>query len=228
MTVKKVLIAKSLTHHFPKGSGFLERADVQVFVAASNGEVLKIHRQEAVDVIVSELNLPGIPSEDLFSTIRQWKELREVSVILICEDTVDSRKRCDNCHANAVLFRPLDTIELNRKVLQFLNVAPRISYRAALAVAISGTFRNVPVPFWTENISASGMLIKAEEPLAKGDRIFLSFFLPNGEHVSGYGEIVRLDRSPEDPRSYLYGVTFTKIGPDTKAAIEKAVEQLGG
>src|SRR5512134_3145398 len=154
--MKKVLLAKGLQYLFMEKSSFLDRADIQVFIAASNGEMLKIHRKEAVDLIITELDMPGIPSEDLFSTIRQWKELREVSSIIICEDTLAHRERCKQCRANAVFPVPVDPVMLHLKVQQFLNVAPRMSYRTAIAVAISGKFKNRPVPFRTENISASG------------------------------------------------------------------------
>jgi c-di-GMP-binding flagellar brake protein YcgR len=113
---------------------------------------------------------------------------------------------------------------LSIKMQQFLNTAPRTLYRAALAVAIEGKFKNRPVPFWTENISANGMLIKTEEPLAKEAGIFFSFFLPDGTHVSGYGEIVRVVQSETEPGTFLYGVKFTNIDPRAKAAIEAVIK----
>ncbi|HWR73604.1 MAG TPA: PilZ domain-containing protein [Nitrospirota bacterium] len=223
--MKKVLLAKGLQYLFMEKSSFLDRADIQVFIAASNGEMLKIHRKEAVDLIITELDMPGISSEDLFSTIRKWKELRGVSSIIICEDTLAHRERCKQCRANAVFPIPVDPAMLHLKVQQFLNVAPRMSYRTAIAVAISGKFKNRPVPFRTENISASGMLIAATEPLTKGDGIFFSFFLPHGEHVSGYGEIVRIERGAGEQKSFLYGVRFTNIEPAAKAAIDAVIDR---
>jgi len=223
--MKKILITKNLYSLFAEQKSLFDRADIQVFTASTNDEVLKLHRKEAADLIITELELPGIPTEDLFSTIRQWKELRAVSTIIVCEDTLAHRERCKQCHANAVIPAPVDPALLLVKVQQFLSVAPRMEYRAALAVGISGKYRDKPVPFHTENISASGMLIRADEPLALGDGIFLSFFLPDGLHVSGYGEIVRIARSPDDARTFLYGVRFTNIEPTLKAAIERVVNK---
>jgi hypothetical protein len=122
------------------------------------------------------------------------------------------------------LTLPLDGELLSLKVQQFLSVAPRMMYRAALAVAIEGKFKNRPLPFWTENLSANGMLIRAQEPLAKGDGIFFSFFLPDGTHVSGYGEIVRAVQLVNEPDSFQFGITFTSIDPEVKAAVEKVVK----
>jgi c-di-GMP-binding flagellar brake protein YcgR len=108
---------------------------------------------------------------------------------------------------------------------QFLNVAPRKSYRATLAVAIEGKFKTRPLPFWTEDISMSGMLIRTEEPLIKGAGIFFSFFLPDGTHASGYGEIARVVQQEATPDTFLYGVRFTDIEADVRVAIQAVVKK---
>ncbi len=223
--MKKVLLAKDIETLFVKKSGFLGRGDIKVFTAVTNDEMLKIHRREKVDLIITQLDLPGIKSEELFSIIRKSDELRDVATIIICKDTLAHRARCRQCRANAVFTAPADVPLLYIKAHQFLDIAPRKSYRAALAVGIQGKFRDKPQPFWTENISASGMLIRSEEPLSKGDGAFFSFFLPDGTHVSGYGEITRAERLATTPDTFLYGIKFTNIDPAVKAAIEAAVKK---
>ena len=89
--------------------------------------------------------------------------------------------------------------------------------------SIEGKFKDRPLPFWTENISSSGMLIKTEEPLSRDAGIFISFFLPDGTHVSGYGEITRVIPLEDEP-GFLYGVKFTSIDQDVKSAIKEAVK----
>jgi len=222
--MKKVLIANNLIDLYIDKNSFRDRADIRVFTAATNDEVLKIHRKEKVDLIVTQLDLPGIKTEDLFNTIRTDRELRDVSAIIICKDTLAHRERSKQCSANVVFTTPVDTDLLHVRVRQFLNVAPRKFYRVALAVAIEGKFKNRPLPFWTENISASGMLIRTEEPLSKGAGTFFSFFLPDGTHVSGYGEIARVVQLSASPDVFLYGIKFTDITPSVKAAIEAVVK----
>ena len=223
--MKKVLLANDLKDLFQDKSSFLDRADIMVFTAATNDELLKIHREEKSDLIVTRLDLPGIRSEELFSGIRKSADLRRVSIIIICEDTLANRERCKQCSANAVLTLPVDTALLLLKTEQFLDIAPRKSYRAVLAVGIQGKFKNRPRPFWTENISARGMLIRTEEQLSKGDGIFFSFFLPDGAHVSGYGEIARAVHPAAETDAFLYGIRFTNIAPDVQAAIETAIKR---
>ncbi len=224
--MKKALFANDLKSLFSGKNSFLDRTDIKIFTAATNDEVLKIHRKEKADLIVTLLDSPGIKSEELFNSIRKSDELRDVSTIIVCKDTLAHRERCKRCSANAVFTMPVDAALLHIKVQQFLNVAPRKFYRVILAVAIQGKFKDSPLPFWTENISARGMLIKSEEPLSLGDGIFFSFFLPDGTHVSGYGEIARRDRSATAPDSFLYGIKFTNIDPSSRSAIEAAVDRM--
>lgn len=223
--MEKVLIAKDLKSLFIEKSSFLDRADITVFTAATNTEVLELHRVEKVDLIVTQLDSPGIKGEVIFDTIRRSKSLRDVSTIIICNDTLTQRERCKQCRANAVFTIPVDTILLQIKMQQLLNVAPRRFYRAVLAVAIQGKFKDRPLPFWTENISSSGMLIKTEEPLSKGDGIFFSFFLPNGTHVSGYGDIIRVVPPFAEQNVILYGIKFTNIDPSVQSAIDSTIKK---
>jgi CheY-like chemotaxis protein len=220
---KKVLVARQLEDLF-RESGFLDRSGILHLRAGSNDELLQIHSWEKADVIVTQLDMPGMPSEELFSLIRNSEELRQVSTILICKDTLAHRERCKQCGANAVFTAPVDTVLLQLRLQQFLSVAQRKAYRAVMAVAIQGSFRNRPLPFHTENISSSGMLIRSEEPLAKGDGIFFSFFLPDGTHISGYGEIMRAMKYASTD-AFVYGIKFTNLDADMKAAIEAAARK---
>jgi PleD family two-component response regulator len=63
-TMKKVLLADDLKSLLTEKSSFLDRADFAVFTASTNEEMLKIHRKEKADLIVTRLDLPGIKSED--------------------------------------------------------------------------------------------------------------------------------------------------------------------
>ncbi len=226
--MKKVLLASDLKSLFPEEGeigSFLDRADIKLHTAATNDEMLKVHRKVGADLIVTQLDMPGIKTEEFFDLIRQNDELRDVSTIIVCKDTLAHRERCKRCSANSVFTIPVDTTLLHFKMQQFLSIAPRGAYRAPLAVAIQGSFKNSPLPFWTKNISATGMLIKSQEPLLKGDGIFFSFFLHDGTHACGYGEIARVVQLPA-PDSFLYGIKFTNVEASVRTAIKTAVMKM--
>ena len=223
--MKRVLIAEDLRDLIPEEGSFFDRSEIAVRAAATSDEMLRICRMEKVDLIVTQLDQPGLNCEEFFATIRASADLKQISTIILYTDTLANRERCKVCSPNAVITLPVEPALLYLKVQKFLNIAPRMYYRAALAVAIAGEFKNTPLQFWTENISATGMLIRAEEPLAAGDGIFFSFFLANGSHVSGYGEISRVEQKGADPDTYLFGVRFTNISPTVRAAIEAAIRK---
>ncbi len=220
-----IVIAEDLKYLFAEKKTFLDRRDIIVLTATTNDEVLKIHREHKADLIITQLDMPGIRSEELFSAIRESQALKRVSTIIVCRDTLAHRERSRQCSANAVFPMPVDPTLIHIKAQQFLHVAPRMAYRAALAVAIQGRFKDRPLPFWTKDISASGMLIKAEEPLAVGDGIFFSFFLPDGTHASGYGEIARAVPRVKVPDVFHYGIRFTDVDPTVKSLIEAIVRK---
>jgi CheY-like chemotaxis protein len=224
--MKKVLLAGNLVDLFEGKGSFFDRSDVALYTAYTYDRMLRIHRKEAVDLIVTELNMPDMKGEEFFELLRKSETLRRVPSIIICEDTLDHRQQCKRCQANAVFTMPIDAVVLHGKVRQFLNIAPRKFYRTSLTVAIQGTFKDLPRPFYTENISSQGMLIRSEELLAKGDGIFFSFFLPDGMQASGYGEIVRTAPIANEADMYQYGIRFTNIDPAVKAMIESAMKQM--
>lgn len=221
--MKRVVIAEGLRELIPETGSFFDRSEIAVRSAATSDEMLNICRTDRVDLIITQLEQPGLACEEFFRTVRSSPELKNISTIIVYTDTLANRERCRECSPNAIMTLPVEPALLYLKVQQFLHIAPRMNYRAALAVAIAGEFKNTPLQFWTENISATGMLIKAAEPLAAGDGIFFSFFLAGGAHVSGYGEITRVDRQGTDPETYLFGVKFTNITPNVRSAIESAV-----
>jgi CheY-like chemotaxis protein len=221
--VKKVLLAHDLEGVFMEKNSFLDRDEIAIFTAATNDELLDIHRWEVVDLIVTQLDMPGIRTEELFRSIRTSEELREVLTILICPDSRDSRERCRQCNANAVVTLPIDTAYLRSTVQQFLEVTPRDLHRAEIAVAVQGKFKNRALPFRTVNVSAGGMLIKSQEPLSKGEGIFFSFTLPDGTPVSGYGEIARVAQMTTTPHAFVYGIKFSNLDQSAASSIEAAV-----
>lgn len=223
--MKKVLIANRLESLCKGKKSFLDRADITIFTTATNDELLKVHQREKIDLIVTTLDLSGSRIEDIFDIIRNDRELRTVSTIIVCEDTYTHQSRGTQCGANIVLSLPVDSAELHTAMQRLLNVAPRQAYRVALNVAVEGKLKNRPFLCRTENISASGMLIRAEGTFAQDDRISFSFYLPDGTRVGAHGNISRIIKQGMEPDAVLYGIQFVDLAPDDKSAIEAFVRK---
>ncbi len=220
---KKILTSNGLNLLYLKNGSLTGRADIAVFTADTNDEMLNIHEKEKADLILTKLDLPGMMIEKMFGTIRESKDLRHVSTIIICEDNIIDKARCKKCGPNSVFTMPVDKAELHAKALQLLNIAPRRPYRVTLKVAVEGKFNNRSFLHHTEDISSTGMLIRAKDVLAQGDCIAFSFYLPNGMRVSARGVVERIVNLTADPGIYQYGVKFLDLDSNTQAALEAFV-----
>jgi CheY-like chemotaxis protein len=221
----KILIAKNIHILLQKESSFLDRTGVTVFPAASNDELLQIHRRERVDLIITELDMPGKSSEDLFSLIREDKELRFVPVIMVCENTPAQIEKCARCGVSDVLPRPVDQARLLERTQQFLALFAREAARVPLNTEVYAAHGNQLVKCRSRDIGVSGMLIETEGELKRGDRLVLSFALPDSERVRVEAEIVSSPANPSGTRSSWYGLRCTGLTRDAKQSLQAFVDR---
>ena len=216
--MKKIIIASALKPFIEKERSILQRADFRIFTATSGEEALKIHRGEKADMIIADLDMPGIGGDKLCSVIRGDEALKKVSIIIVCTNSQADIERCSNSGANSYITKPIAPAQLIETVSRLLNIPERKSYRVLIKVEVKGKFMNVPFFCSSGDLSASGMLVETDKPLAKGDTVSCSFFLPNSERVVADGEIVRVVRKAL--RTFQYGVRFVALLPEYRAAIE--------
>jgi hypothetical protein len=65
--MQKVLFSKDLIAIMMQGENLFNRTDIKVFTAATTDDILKIHVEETLNLIVTMLDLPGTPAKP-FST----------------------------------------------------------------------------------------------------------------------------------------------------------------
>jgi DNA-binding response OmpR family regulator len=223
--MKKIIIAGQIKHLLERETNFLERPDIKIFAAYSNEEVLKIHRAENVDLIITLFYLPGMSMGDLCSKIRTNRDLRRVSVIIFSPDDEKDIALSEQCRANAVMALPVNTSLLLDKVQELLNISSRVSYRVLLSVRLEGNLLGKPFTCNSENISASGILMETNKNLDQGDRIECSLVLPDSTRVDANGEVVRTVKNTTRSDPNWYGVKFSSLMPETKYAIDAFVEK---
>lgn len=216
--MRKIIIASGLRPFVEKEKSILKRADFRIFTASSGEEALNIHKAEKADLIIADLDMPVISGDKLCSLIREDEEVKKVSIIIVCTNRKSDLERCVNSGANSYITKPVDPAHLIEKVGTLLNIPERRSYRVLIKVEVKGKFMNVPFFCSSQDLSASGILLETDKPLAKGDTVYCSFFLPNSERVIADGEIVRIVRKAL--RTFQYGVKFISLDRDCKAAIE--------
>jgi len=223
--MKKVLVAQELHALLKLENSVLNRAEFSIFTAATNDELLKVHRSEQVNLIITQLDMPGMPTEQFCSVIREEANLRAVSLIMVCGNNPVAIEKSSRCRANAVLLRPVHPLLLVVKAQQLLEIASRDTYRVLLSATIEGRSRDDSFFCRSRNVSATGILIETDKVLAEGDHLSLSFFLPDAKQVLASGRIVRtLAQSPGE-KTNQYGLLFTELSPEAKRLLMAFIEK---
>jgi DNA-binding response OmpR family regulator len=223
--MKKVLVAQELHALLQQENSVLNRADFKIFTAASNDELLKVHREEQVNLIITQLDMPGMPTEQFCSVIREEANLRGVSLIMVCANSPAAIEKSSRCRANAVLLRPVQPLLLIVKAQQLLEIASRDTYRVLLSASLEGRSKDERFFCRSRNISATGILIETDRALAEGTQLSLSFFLPDAKQVQASGKIVRTLAQAPGAKDNQYGLMFSEISPEAKRLLMEFVEK---
>ncbi|HVR60688.1 MAG TPA: PilZ domain-containing protein [Polyangia bacterium] len=76
------------------------------------------------------------------------------------------------------------------------------------------------IAFEAAEVSGGGAFLPSELLLEVGERLRLTFALPDGRQVQAQARVVRASRGTPDEPSGI-GVEFVDISPDDRAAIER-------
>jgi DNA-binding response OmpR family regulator len=212
--MKKIIIDQDLNTILRKKNTFLDRADMRVFTSASTDDVLQIHRTVRADLIIINLDMPGMGIEQLCSLLRESAEHSPVSIILVCANTESAVQQSSHCKVEAVVTRPFKPAHLLAQAKTLLNISWRETYRVLLNVAVEGTVNAKHFVCTSLDISLAGMLIETTQTFNEGDRLSCSFFLPNMSQIQLTGEIVRTVQTAPGVVANWYGVHFLNLSPD--------------
>jgi DNA-binding response OmpR family regulator len=212
--MKKIILTDRVRQNID-GSLLQDLSDFELFTAYSNDDALRIHRKERASLIIAELFGAGLNGRQLCAQIREDAALRGVSIILGCRDNEVELQEAAQCRANAVLTFPLRSSVLRRKIAELLRVPARGRYEARFSARVARAPLS-SIDCRVENISATGMLIKADAELRQGDQLQYSLDLAPARSYPVVAVVVRNDRD-------RYGIRFSRIDPAALSAIEAIV-----
>jgi DNA-binding response OmpR family regulator len=218
--MKKVLIAKELHSILLHQSSFLNRSGMQVFPFSSNDELLEVHRSVQADLIITQLDLPGMGTEQLFARMREEAGLHSAPLLMVCPNTGSAIEQCSRCGAAAVILRPVNPLVLLAKAQQLLAIAWRETFRALVNVVVEGHAGNSMFFCRSRDISVSGILLETEKRLDRGSRISCSFYLPESAQVQATAEVVRTVNPLDQKAPHQYGLKFLQMNAEHRRALE--------
>jgi len=219
--MKKVLLIHPSRDTLTRDTSFLDRDELRLFTATTAAEGLSIHREEMVNLLLTELDLPDMGGDVLCSRIRQNQALRRVSIVVVCRDLPEEINRAESCGANARLVKPVKPEQLEDCVGKLLAVSTRQDCRVLVRTQVYGE-RGATTIFCTlRNISVSGFLLESDGHLAVGNRISCQFFLPTASQITAVGEVVRTTRLSRIMNQF--GIRFISLYPQVRSEIENFV-----
>jgi CheY-like chemotaxis protein len=218
--VKKILTTQEISKILLEKPSFLNRDEVRLFAASSNDEALKIHRSEHMDLIITDLDLDGMSSEQFCSLIRKNPELREVSIILVCAYDKNAYERSSRFGADAIILKPIKPHFLLTKAKQLLHLSMRETYRMPLNVAVEGHASERAFSCRSLDISTVGILMETSQTFQHEQLVICSFTLPDTTLIEVTGKIVRTLEKPAGVDANRYGIHFLDLKPEAQKAIE--------
>lgn len=221
--MKKILIVDELNTFIDREKSLLSREDFRIFTANSSEKALAIHKAEKMDLIVVSLDMPDISGDRLCSLLRRDNGTRQVSTIIVCNDTKADLDRVSRSRANTYITRPVRPVQFLEKVSGLLDIPERKSYRVLLKVKVNGKTGLESFFCSSQNISISGLLIETDKYLEKGDTLSCSFFLPGAARIAVDGEVVRATK--KSPDMFQYGIRFIGLERKDREAIDAFVNK---
>jgi len=211
----------------PSGLAFLRDAVTQphltVFEANSGRQAIEIHRRECVNVIVMDLQMPGMDGEQVTRTIRADRALRDVSILLFSDSSrAGLRARCLASGANDFMPKPFKNADLMARVGSLINVAARKQTALLAHVNLEDDGPAVE-PFVARivNMSTSGLLLEADVLLAEGRRVCVKFFVPGADgQISAAATVTRRADAGAVVR---WGVRFTTLNHSARRVLRNYV-----
>jgi CheY-like chemotaxis protein len=219
--MKKIIIAEPVLHDIEKSGTLFGRGGITVFPARTSEDILALHRASKADLIVMDFALPVMDSVRLCSLIRGDADLKDVSLIVVCDPTETSQAQSLQAGANAVMAKPVAPFELFSRISELLVIPLRKDLRALLRVSVArgeGTTSFLGV---SRNLSISGMLLEAEPELQKGERLAFTADIGNRE-IAAEGEVIRVEIAA--PGKFHYGVKFSNLDMKSLVLIEQLVK----
>lgn len=158
---------------------FLARCG-RVLTAADGFEALEIARRERPDVMVVDLDMPGMAGDELCRRVKADPDLGEIPVIVVTgRDAGSEHARAVRAGADDVVEKPINRVSLIQSVNHFMRLAMRGLVRVPLETDVDLTLPAKESHGRSVNVSRGGIFVETDLGCPAPDtQLRLSFALP--------------------------------------------------
>ncbi len=225
---RNVLIIGVDLEEFAHVAPFLARDAFDVDRFPSGTGALELTAQVAIEVLLVRYPLPDMDLGVFLQAVRQGDSpcLASPILLLAAAGEADEAEAYVGRGANRVLRLEDAAEELQETVSGLLAVAPRKAARFLARMEIKLGGAKDMILCQTENLSASGMLIRTERRYDKGTKIDFEFSLPDDTRpIVGVAEVMRHTIVGRDKVGGI-GVRFLSFGGDSQRRFATYLQQL--
>lgn len=163
-------------------------------LVADEHEALELLTVLPYDVVIVGYPLPEMAMRSfLTATRKESSASRKAALVIVApEKAVEEAEEHIGSGANRVLPDSVPPIEIARAVFALVNAAPRVQLRALSRLRLNLEKEGSVTLCQTENVSATGMLIRTDLSLAVGSEIGFELSLPGeAKPVRGKARVMR-------------------------------------
>lgn len=225
---RNVLVIGVNPEEFGRVAPFLARDAFDVDRFPSGSGALELTALVSIEVLLVRYPLPDMDLGVFLQAVRQPESKCMTSPILLLADAAAATEAeaYIGRGANRVLHLEAAEDDLQATVSSLLAVAPRKDARFLARMEIKLGGAKDMILCQTENMSASGMLIKTERRYDKGTKIDFEFSLPEDiRPISGVAEVVRQTMVGRDKVGGI-GMRFLSFAGDSQRRFESYVNSL--
>jgi uncharacterized protein (TIGR02266 family) len=230
----KILLVDDVKFFLELERSFLDREGLEVLVADNGPAAIELARRERPQMVVLDLNMPGMDGDEVCRVIKADPALAATPVIMVTSGQREAEvRRCTGAGCDGFLRKPLTRDGLLEMIGRFLKAqaraAPRVPVRVPVALAPIDGPPGAPLEGQTVDVSVGGVYVETVDPPPAGARLAAEFTLPGFTvPVVARAVVVWVNRSPEKVKEGVpagMGLRFVDIAPGAKGVLELFVSR---
>lgn len=207
---------------------FLSRLG-RVITAEGGESALDLARREQPDVIVTDLDMPGVDGITLCRSVKSDDRLARTPVLVLsASDRGEDRERAIRAGADDVLAKPIQRVDLLQSVRRFFrSPTPLGQPRIELEAPVRLWRDNREVWGTARNLSRGGLFVESSGVPPPRSELGLELHLPDTAQTLSSTVLVIWKRDPTPETKGGAGMRFLALdGPSARSVADYVEERL--
>jgi CheY-like chemotaxis protein len=200
----------------------LKRLALDVVVASSASDVIDAASDEAVVLVLVDVEMPGLSGYEVCRRIKAARD--QVKVVLVMGHRLDAEQMrlVTESGCDEVLIAPMEADQLYDVVATQLGLPRRGSERFAIDLAVVTDDGDRAIDGRVTNLSIDGARIVLPEPMGEGTSLRLAITRDDFDDIIEIGARVAWAQSRED--STVIGAAFDDIDEDARRQLSRLIK----